>query len=172
MVSYHIPPPAQVASNRQLLVDAIKSCCSTAGDLSKPLNAEAVADMALILVELISPDVMYNGLPWPEEDFSKVTVERDLHIRRIMDNQPVAWDLLRLAATERPALCYCSVILRAYAASLMAQWGCSPASRPLHLTSQTQQLIDVLSLGQLLPPTLASSRHLLPHVNPSQVNIM
>jgi len=26
----------------------------------------------LLLVELVSPDVMYNGLPWPDEEFTKV----------------------------------------------------------------------------------------------------
>ncbi len=32
--------------------------------------------VALLLIELVSPDVMYNGIQWPEEDFMKVTVER------------------------------------------------------------------------------------------------
>ena len=32
--------------------------------------------LALILVEVVSPDIMYNALPWPEEDFLKMTVER------------------------------------------------------------------------------------------------
>ena len=27
--------------------------------------------LALLLVEVVSPDVMYNGLPWPEEDFTR-----------------------------------------------------------------------------------------------------
>ena len=34
--------------------------------------------LALLLVELVAPDVMYNGIPWPEEDFMKVTVERSV----------------------------------------------------------------------------------------------
>ncbi|KAF4517181.1 hypothetical protein B566_EDAN005613 [Ephemera danica] len=172
MLSQSIPPPAQVSSNCQMLVEAVRASCSAGGDLSKPLVPEAVADMALTLVELISPDVMYNGLPWPEEDFAKVTVERDLHIRRILDDRPLTWDLLRFAATQRPALCYCSVVLRAYAASLIGQWGCAPSTRPLRLTAQTQQLLDLLSLGQLLPASLASSRHLLPDISPSQVVLL
>ena len=28
--------------------------------------------LSLILVEIISPDIMYNGIPWPEEEFIKV----------------------------------------------------------------------------------------------------
>jgi len=169
LVSYPVPPSAQVFSNSQLLVEACKASCSFDGDLDKPPNLEAMADLALILVELISPDVMYNGLPWPEEEFCKVTVERDQHIRRIMDDKPVVWDLLRLVATERPALCYCSVLLRAYAASLMGQWGCTPGSRPPKLVTQTQQLLDLLLLGQLIPLSLATSRHMIPTIDPSQV---
>ena len=32
--------------------------------------------LALLMIELVSPDVMYNGIPWPEEEFMKVTIER------------------------------------------------------------------------------------------------
>ena len=32
---------------------------------------ETYKQLALLLVELVSPDVMYNGLPWPEEDFTR-----------------------------------------------------------------------------------------------------
>ncbi|CAB3365565.1 Hypothetical predicted protein [Cloeon dipterum] len=170
MITYPVPPAAQVFSNCQLLIEACKACCCQDGDLDKPPNPEAMNDLALIMVELISPDVMYNDLQWPDEEFSKeVTVERDQHIRRIMDDKPVVWDLLRLVATQRPALCYCSVLLRAYAASLMGQWRCIPGIRPPKLVSQTQQLLDVLLLGQLIPLTLATSRHMIPSINPPQI---
>lgn len=33
---------------------------------------EGATSLSLLLVELVSPDVMYNGLPWPDEDFTKV----------------------------------------------------------------------------------------------------
>jgi integrator complex subunit 5 len=56
---------------------------------------------------------MYNGLPWPDEEFSRVTVERDLKICNTMRNHPILWKLLWGLAESRPALCYCSVILRA-----------------------------------------------------------
>ena len=32
--------------------------------------------LALLLIELVAPDVMYNGIPWPGEDYIKVTIER------------------------------------------------------------------------------------------------
>lgn len=31
--------------------------------------------VSLLLVELVSPDVMYNGLPWPDEEFTKVRIK-------------------------------------------------------------------------------------------------
>jgi hypothetical protein len=37
-----------------------------------PVSLDAITTVSLLLVELISPDVMYNGLPWPEEEFCKV----------------------------------------------------------------------------------------------------
>ena len=37
--------------------------------------------MALMLIELVTSDVMYNGIPWPEEDFMKVTIERYVYLR-------------------------------------------------------------------------------------------
>lgn len=37
-----------------------------------PVSLDSVTAVSLLLVELISPDVMYNGLPWPEEEFCKV----------------------------------------------------------------------------------------------------
>lgn len=38
---------------------------------------ETYKQLALLLVDLVSPDVMYNGLPWPEEDFTRS--ERDFY---------------------------------------------------------------------------------------------
>lgn len=37
-----------------------------------PINLDAISMVSLLLVELVSPDVMYNGLPWPDEEFTKV----------------------------------------------------------------------------------------------------
>ena len=61
----------------------------------------------------VSPDVMYNGLPWPDEEFTRVTVERDLKINITLTNHPILWKILWGLAEARPALCYCSVLLRA-----------------------------------------------------------
>lgn len=61
-------PEAQVRNNTRHLIAAITACCQD----SNQGTLDAVTNLALLLVELLSPDVMYNGLPWPEEEFCKV----------------------------------------------------------------------------------------------------
>lgn len=172
--------PDTVTHNTQLLIEVIKACCSSGGTGPEtgseqlptyPVSLDAITTVSLLLVELISPDVMYNGLPWPEEEFCKVTVERDLHIRRLFDDLPLIWHLMSLVATYRPALCYCSVLLRALTATLLAQWG-SAAQRAQHndrLLATTAQVLELMALGQLLPPPLSSLRDVIPHLKPQEV---
>jgi integrator complex subunit 5 len=62
-------PPGKVRQNTHLLVTSLEACTSSD---STQGTLDAVISLALLLVELISPDVMYNGLPWPEEEFCKV----------------------------------------------------------------------------------------------------
>lgn len=71
---------------------------------------------------MVSTDVMYNGLPFPDEEFTKVTMERDLLIRRAFLTSPILWALLGFIATHRPALCFSSVLLRALCATCLHQW--------------------------------------------------
>lgn len=85
-------------------------------------TVDGYSTLSLLLVELISTDVMYNGLPWPDEEFTKVTMERDLHIRRTFKNAPILWSILALVASVRPSLCFSSVLLRGLCASLLHQW--------------------------------------------------
>ena len=92
-------------------------------------SKEASKQLALLLVEVVSPDVMYNGLPWPDDDFIKVTIERDLVISKRFEEHPVLWKVLAGLAEARPALCYCSVLLRALMAVQMNHWQASVANR-------------------------------------------
>jgi hypothetical protein len=54
-----------------------------------------------MMVEIISLD-MYNGLPWPEEEFMKVTIER--HITRLLTRHPITWTLLSMLAQASSVL--------------------------------------------------------------------
>ena len=40
------------------------------------VTADTAKTLAVLLVEMVTPDVMYNTILWPEEEFLKVTVER------------------------------------------------------------------------------------------------
>lgn len=45
--------------------------------MNSNISLDAIIQVSLLMVELISPDVMYNGLPWPEEEFCKVKSQYD-----------------------------------------------------------------------------------------------
>ena len=105
----------QAEVNRRLMSGVIQRLCEVRG-------GEGAKQLSLMLVEMISPDIMYNGLPWPDEEFIKVTIERDLSISRVLARHPITWTLL---ARTRPALCYCSVLVRAVLAVLISHWSTS-----------------------------------------------
>lgn len=65
-------------------------CCATSGT-----NTHA---LAFLIVELVAPDCMFNGLLWPEEEFNKTTVERDLKVKKRMDENPMLWDVMDMFA--------------------------------------------------------------------------
>ncbi|KAK9510932.1 hypothetical protein O3M35_005604 [Rhynocoris fuscipes] len=167
-------PYNKVIHNKELLLSVLEACCYN--ETSQGI-LDSVISIALLLVELISPDVMYNGLPWPEEDFCKVTIERDLHIRRILDEVPLVWSLLAFIAHHRPALCYCSVILRAVIATLLGQWssasqqGRAPGYNK-ELINTSTKILQLMALGQLLPPPFTALSEIIPHIPPNQVVLL
>ena len=85
----------EVLHNRQLLLEAIWTCSCrrvtgrpspaaavdsslllVADDADRRLSAEVAKQLAQTLVELVTPDVMYNDIPWPDEDSVHDTIER------------------------------------------------------------------------------------------------
>jgi len=88
----------------------------------------------------------------------QVQVERDLQIRRAFEDHPYLWDLLELVANHCPSLCYCSVLLRALMATLMAHWtSCQEVSAKNSPTQLewTIRLLKIMKTGQLIPPPLS-----------------
>lgn len=84
---------------------------------------------------------------------------------------PILWDILTLVAMYRPALCYCSVLLRALTATLIHQWNSTGEQSKSAATNNfkclmdtTTKVIDIMALGQLLPPPLSGIRDILPHL--------
>ena len=97
---------------------------------------------------------MYNGLPWPEEEFIKVTIERDLTIDKTFKKNPILWHILKGLAKSRPALCYSSILLRALMAVQLTHWQASTSTvasnNPKDL-DVTRKVLELMSIGQFLP---------------------
>lgn len=70
-------PEEKVLANINELIKVIKACCTTTSEGDKStatdISLDSITLVSLLLVQYVSPDVMYNGLPWPEEEFSKVS---------------------------------------------------------------------------------------------------
>ncbi|XP_057653331.1 integrator complex subunit 5 isoform X1 [Diorhabda carinulata] len=176
-VTYDTLPSQTIAHNKIQLINAIKACCALPDEHKyTDMSWDSMTLLSLLLVQFVSPDVMYNGLPWPEEEFSKVTMERDLFIRRLFTNTPLLWDILSFVAVYRPAVCYCSVLIRALTATLINQWKSmgeqskdDDSENYKNLMYTTIQLIDIMALGQLLPPPLSSIRDVLPYLKSFEI---
>lgn len=160
---------------QRLLLKAVDCCCS---DWEKPNHVEGYSTVSLLLVEMVSTDVMYNGLPFPDEEFTKVTMERDLRIRRTFIQSPILWGLLGLIATHRPALCFSSVLLRALCATCLHQWRAKnvnkfqPVAKDEELMQCTIKLLQILAMGQLLPPPLASLHMIVEYFDPPEIALI
>ncbi|VEN53047.1 unnamed protein product [Callosobruchus maculatus] len=171
-VAFDQLPEDFIAANTQHLIGSIRACCALQEEQKySDLSRDGVTLLSLLMVQFVSPDVMYNGLPWPEEEFSKVTMERDLFIQRMFATTPLLWDILSFIAVYRPAICYCSVLLRALTATLIHQWKsmgeqskADDSENYKSLMDMTVRVIDIMALGQLLPPPLSSIRDVVPYL--------
>lgn len=141
-------------------------------------TVDGFCSVSLLLVEMISTDVMYNGLPWPDEEFGKVTMERDLQIQRTIKNAPILWSILSLTAACRPSLCFASVILRGLCAALLHQWRAKsviqyPTSdKNRSLYEETKKLLEIMSMGQILPEPFNYLHLVIDHFQPAEVALV
>ncbi|XP_071385286.1 integrator complex subunit 5 [Centroberyx affinis] len=185
-----LPDPAGVIQNVQTLLAVTVQCCSSSGlngaingsrhppadpDEPPPVNAEAAKVIAVTLVENICPDVANGELSWPPEEHARTTVERDIHIRRCFEAHPVLFPLLHVVAAGRPALCYCSAVLRGLLATLLAHWEASreaaATDSPWHLQASCL-LVSCMGEGQLLPPVLGNVHEAFPYLTPFEVRLL
>lgn len=107
-----------------------------------------------------------------------MTIERDFYIRRLFNTTPLLWNLLSFVAVNRPTLCYCSVLLRALTATVIQQWNSMGEQAKPHDSDEkyrtvietTVKVIEVMALGQLLPPPLSGIGDVIPFLKPSEVS--
>ncbi|XP_059048319.1 LOW QUALITY PROTEIN: integrator complex subunit 5 [Achroia grisella] len=162
--------PPILSTNNELLMGALMSCMDGNSGV-----VEGATSLSLLLVELVSPDVMYNGLPWPDEDFTKqVSIERELYMRAVLEGCAVSRAALRRAAAARPALCLASALLRAAAATLLHRLRAHLADRHSQSSELAREraalseLLATMTLGQLLPHPLSHMLELAPELTASE----
>ncbi|ELT95971.1 hypothetical protein CAPTEDRAFT_186694 [Capitella teleta] len=179
-------PAAEQTHNRQLLISALSAISSCDGyhdcmetenvmTASPKLSAELAKFLALLVIEMITPDVMYNGIPWPDEEFMKVTIERDLSIKHEFDVNPVLWNIMEFISEGPGAMCYCSVLLRSVLATVIRyvegsrEKSFKSCSQHLRTTSM---IIDFMRKGQMIPSPIQHTVELLPHLSPYEVYLL
>ncbi|XP_038643399.1 integrator complex subunit 5 [Scyliorhinus canicula] len=177
------PGPQEAAHNLYQLLSLVVRCGSGGRPLAEPdpglshppINPEAAKAVAVALVEGLCPDVTNSELAWPPEEHARNTVERDLQIRNRFEENPLLFPLLQFVALGRPALCYCSVLLRGLLATLMAHWEASrhslTASSPWQLQASCS-LISCMGQGQLLPPVLSNMHEIFHLLTPFEVHLL
>ncbi|XP_064359270.1 integrator complex subunit 5 [Dromaius novaehollandiae] len=175
--------PEELAHNAQSFLSLLLRCCrggryglaETPVPPAAGVSPEAAKAVAVVLVESVCPDVTGSELCWPPEEHTRSTVERDLQICRRFRDNPLLFPLLRLVAAGRPALCYCSVLLRGLLATLMAHWEASresdTASSPWHLQASCA-LVACMAEGSLLPPVLGNMHEIFHQLAPFEVHLL
>ncbi|XP_040266021.1 integrator complex subunit 5 [Bufo bufo] len=163
--------------NTQSLLSLLCSCCAKTEEdgLLITLDPEALKTLAVTITECACPDVTNSELSWPPEEHARTTVQRDLLIYTCFRRNPLLFQLLHLVAQGRPALCYCSVLLRGLLAALLAHWEASressSAHSPWHLMASCE-LVSCMGEGQLLPPALANMHEMFSLLAPYEVRLL
>ncbi|XP_061378023.1 integrator complex subunit 5 isoform X2 [Danaus plexippus] len=163
------PPTDILTRDNELLMGALMACMEGNSGV-----VEGATSVSLLLVELISPDVMYNGLPWPDEDFTKqVSIERELYTRVCVERCGVARSCLRRCGRARPALCLSAALLRAAAASLLHRLRAhldrhTQSSELSQELAALKELLTLMTLGQLLPHPLSHMLELAPELTATE----
>ncbi|KAK7095573.1 integrator complex subunit 5-like [Littorina saxatilis] len=178
-----------VLRNQEALLEAIWACCQSSTDsapsssaagssqlsalsacLRLPTMSEASArTLGCTLVEVVTMDTLYNDVTWPDPEFSKVTLERDLHVWKTMEDHPVLWSILRAVSGSSVFLYYCSPVLKSLMAKIVSTL---ETTRVTHMSDlplfyeRAWWLVGVLAQGQLLPAPLSSVGELFPFITP------
>ncbi|XP_070532208.1 integrator complex subunit 5-like [Ptychodera flava] len=187
LVANNIPQDVKI-QNMQTVMDTLHECGSVdikkvtkvqdegqKTGTSKMLSENSARCLALLLVELVCPDVIHAGTQWPEEEYMKYTIERDLHIRRAFEDNPILWELLRVVAKSKPTLCHCSVLVYALMSTLLVYWESnreSKASMSQHQLQNSARLVECMLLGDFLPSTLGQVGELFYLLTPYEVYLL
>ncbi|XP_068726857.1 integrator complex subunit 5-like isoform X3 [Montipora capricornis] len=147
----------------QLFTDMVFTLCciSDQGDsdnTSATLHHKYVDSLALLLMEIVCPDVIPITFDWPDEDSLKFTIERDLRIRKTFDENPILWALISIVAGGVSSLSKCSTLMSSLLATVMSNWevyrGTSVDQSSLHFEVNCF-ITDIMTKASWLPPPLS-----------------
>ncbi|XP_026545114.1 integrator complex subunit 5 [Notechis scutatus] len=177
----HRQEPEEISHNIQVFLGLLLRCCGAGRSVPPELpqgnaiNPEAAKTVAVVLVETVCPDVTNSELAWPPEEHTHNTVERDIRIGRSFRDNPLLFELLKLVAVGRPALCYCSVLLRGLMATLMAHWEACRENDTTNFPWALQAscaLVACMGEGHLLPPVLSNMHEIFDQLAPFEVHLL
>ena len=158
--------------SRQLIVSAVSSCIQDMSLFSKVL-LEAVTP-ASSSFPLIGKDVLQSI--WPEQDFVKVTIERDLLISKEFERNPVLWDLVHVMVSEAQSLNDSLLLFQALMAVQLTEWTKCGAIQSLDTLSPqnscleaTQRLLALLFQSRFMPLQLQAITSVLPSFSSFEV---
>ncbi|OWF44790.1 integrator complex subunit 5-like [Mizuhopecten yessoensis] len=137
--------------------DAVHSVPLRAKVRPLTLSGDLCRMIGSLVTELTTPDVLYNNRFWPEEDSLRFTVERDLYVWKVFEENPVLWDVIELFSGNSLAMCRCSPVLKSLVAALMNHFECSRLPHANDTPKQNEsacRLIHCLSRSLLLPDPL------------------
>jgi len=131
----------------------------------------AYAFLANLLTEIVCPEVL-PILPWPDEDFLKYTIERDLKVKNRFDHDPILWEMLEVVASARPVLYHCSVLIQGLLGLNLKYWNADrkgSASQSSKELETTTRLLNILQTAGWLPAELDALGGILHMLKPKEV---
>ncbi|XP_065068830.1 integrator complex subunit 5-like isoform X2 [Rhopilema esculentum] len=127
--------------------------------------------LANLLAEVICPEVTPR-MAWPDEEFLKYTIERDIKIKKQFERNPFLWDLLDLISRERPSLCHCTVIVQSLFANCLTYWEVdrklTVKASPDQLNT-TRRILILLRTAGWIPEPWSNSCNFIDFIKPQDV---
>ncbi|XP_032225529.1 integrator complex subunit 5 isoform X2 [Nematostella vectensis] len=128
--------------------------------------------VASLLMETVCPDVVPCVGEWPDDDFIKYNIERNLKTRKTFDKNPILWWLLVLVSRGGSSLCKCSPLMSSLLATIMSCW---EVCRDTHVTQSsdlfkdTQIVTQVITEAGWLPAPISRVGGVLHLLSPQEI---
>lgn len=169
------PAPLIKSGTVHMLPPADSRGLTTLQASKQPVARATAKLMAEVMMEVVCPDVSHAEEPWPEEEMIKHTIERDLKIKKKLEEYPFLWDVLEMISKAKPALCYCSGLLYSVMATLISYWESSrhklAGDSKSHIVI-TCRIIQCMNLAGFLPAPLNQCHSIFSELTPREVYVL